>query len=36
MAGNFVKISWFGKHFGEEPPLVGDKVPERYFFMAAI
>lgn len=21
----FVKIAWFGKHFGEEPPLVGDK-----------
>ncbi len=22
---NCVKIAWFGKHFGEEPPLVGDK-----------
>jgi putative pyruvate formate lyase activating enzyme len=22
---NKVKIAWFGKHFGEEPPLVGDK-----------
>lgn len=26
MAKNdFVRISWFGKHFGEEPPLVGEK-----------
>ncbi len=21
---NFVKIAWFGKHFGEEPPLIGN------------
>jgi len=25
MSSNFVKIAWFGLHFGEEPPLVGDK-----------
>ena len=25
MNNNFVQISWFGKHFGEEPPLVGNK-----------
>ncbi|MDP2934156.1 MAG: radical SAM protein, partial [bacterium] len=27
---NWVKIAWFGKHFGEEPPLIGGGVyPER-------
>jgi putative pyruvate formate lyase activating enzyme len=27
---NFVKIAWFGKHFGEEPPLIGEGVyPKR-------
>ncbi|TFG35494.1 MAG: radical SAM protein, partial [Parcubacteria group bacterium] len=29
---NFVKISWFGKHFGEEPPLVKDKGAGTIFF----
>jgi putative pyruvate formate lyase activating enzyme len=29
---NFVKISWFGKHFGEEPPLVGNKGAGTIFF----
>lgn len=25
MSGKEVKIAWFGKHFGEEPPLVGNE-----------
>ncbi len=25
MGKDFVKIAWFGKHFGEEPPLIGNK-----------
>jgi putative pyruvate formate lyase activating enzyme len=29
---DFVKISWFGKHFGEEPPLVLDKGAGTIFF----
>jgi len=29
---NLVKISWFGKHFGEEPPLVKDKGAGTIFF----
>lgn len=29
---NFVKISWFGKHFGEEPPLVKEKGAGAIFF----
>lgn len=29
---NFVKIAWFGKHFGEEPPLVGKKGSGTIFF----
>lgn len=29
---NFVKIAWHGKHFGEEPPLVGDKGAGTIFF----
>lgn len=29
---NFVKIAWFGKHFGEEPPLVGNKGAGTIFF----
>jgi putative pyruvate formate lyase activating enzyme len=27
-----VKIAWFGKHFGEEPPLTGDKGAGTIFF----
>ena len=29
---NYVKIAWFGKHFGEEPPLVGKKGAGTIFF----
>jgi len=29
---NFVKIAWFGKHFGEEPVLVGEKGAGTIFF----
>jgi len=29
---NFVKIAWVGKHFGEEPPLVGEKGSGTIFF----
>jgi putative pyruvate formate lyase activating enzyme len=29
---NLVNISWFGKHFGEEPPLVGNKGAGTIFF----
>jgi len=29
---DFVKIAWFGKHFGEEPPLVGEKGAGTIFF----
>jgi len=29
---NSVKIAWFGKHFGEEPPLVGDRGAGTIFF----
>ena len=29
---NFVKIAWFGKHFGEEPPLVGEAGAGGVFF----
>jgi len=29
---DFVKIAWFGKHFGEEPPLVGKKGAGTIFF----
>ena len=29
---NFVKIAWFGKHFGEEPVLVGKKGAGTIFF----
>lgn len=31
-ANDFVKISWFGKHFGEEPPLTKDKGAGTIFF----
>lgn len=30
--GGSIKISWFGKHFGEEPPLVGNKGAGTIFF----
>jgi putative pyruvate formate lyase activating enzyme len=33
MTGNSVKISWWGKHFGEEPPLVLDKGAGTIFFI---
>lgn len=29
---DFVKIAWFGKHFGEEPPLTGEKGAGTIFF----
>ena len=29
---NFVKIAWYGKHFGEEPPLVGGRGAGTIFF----
>ena len=29
---NFVKIAWIGKHFGEEPPLVGKRGAGAIFF----
>lgn len=29
---DFVKIAWFGKHFGEEPPLVGKNGSGTVFF----
>ncbi len=29
---DFVKIAWFGKHFGEEPPLVGKRGAGAIFF----
>ncbi|MDD4900525.1 MAG: 4Fe-4S cluster-binding domain-containing protein [Patescibacteria group bacterium] len=29
---NSVKIAWYGKHFGEEPPLVGDQGAGTIFF----
>jgi len=29
---DFVKIAWFGKHFGEEPPLVGKNGSGTIFF----
>jgi len=29
---NFVKIAWFGKHFGEEPVLIGKKGAGTIFF----
>lgn len=29
---NFVKIAWHGKHFGEEPPLVGNRGAGTIFF----
>jgi putative pyruvate formate lyase activating enzyme len=29
---NRVKIAWYGKHFGEEPPLVGNKGAGTIFF----
>ncbi|MDP2930798.1 MAG: radical SAM protein, partial [bacterium] len=29
---NLVKIAWFGKHFGEEPPLVGEAGAGGVFF----
>jgi putative pyruvate formate lyase activating enzyme len=29
---NKIKIAWFGKHFGEEPPLVGDRGAGTIFF----
>lgn len=31
-SANFVKIAWFGLHFGEEPPLVGNKGAGTIFF----
>jgi putative pyruvate formate lyase activating enzyme len=33
MEGCLVKISWWGKHFGEEPPLVLDKGAGTIFFV---
>lgn len=29
---NFIKIAWFGKHFGEEPPLAGEQGAGTIFF----
>ena len=29
---NFVKIAWYGKHFGEEPPLAGERGAGTIFF----
>jgi putative pyruvate formate lyase activating enzyme len=32
MSADFVRINWCGKHFGEEPPLVGKKGSGTIFF----
>lgn len=32
MSADFVRINWYGKHFGEEPPLVGKKGSGTIFF----